>query len=82
MCGARTAWAIILDPCPMIVPEAPAFSVSLPDFGRAIEREWKEFRTWWRLRALPETLPSASEWFAEFSEWRRRNKPRGGLGRS
>jgi hypothetical protein len=78
VCGARASWAIIQDPCPMGRPDASAFPVSLSDFGRVVEKEFKEFRTWWRLRAHPETLPSSAEWFAEFSEWRRKSKPRGG----
>ena len=39
--------------------------------ARVLRAEWHRFSVWWSEREHPEILPSISEWFAEWFEWRK-----------
>lgn len=71
-CGARAGAAILAEPCPERLPRGAP--VSLAVFLRLAVSETREFAAWWRTHAHPETLPSATEWWAEFLEWRKAKK--------
>lgn len=69
VCGAVDYWPLISKPCKGARPSRKGSSAT--DAARLLRVEWHRFATWWSEREHPEILPSISEWFAEWFEWRK-----------
>lgn len=71
ICGARDYWPAGGSACPRVPRTERSEPVPLTEALATLRADLERFAEWWISKGLGAARPSLTEWFAEFTEWRR-----------